>query len=146
MEQQTQGKSNSRAVWIVLIAVVLLLAAGALWKSARSVASMSAAATSDEAQLAQSEPGSKIKVVLEVSEFGADGALRGTLLQKKTEETYVRTATKLTVHVGERSAFVMGKRDDVRSKAVVHVTGTVRGDRGMDAEQVVVLTNYVHVE
>jgi hypothetical protein len=143
---QVQSKSRPRSVWAGLILIVLLLAGAAVWKSARSAASMSAGAGSDEVQFTQAAAGTKAKVVLEIAEVASDGTLRGKLLQKKTEEIYARTPTKLVAHMNEHTAFVMGKREDARATAVVHVTGTVREDRSIDADQVVILTGYVHVE
>jgi hypothetical protein len=142
----TQGRTRSRVVWIGLIFIVTLLAAAAIWKSARSAAAMSAGASTDEMHFTQVAPDTKTKVVIEVAEVAADGTVRGKLLQKKTEETYARTSTKVTAHLGERTAMVMGKREDVHAKAVVHITGTVRDDHSIDAEQIVIISGYVQVE
>ena len=85
-------------------------------------------------------------MVIEILEVGTDGTLRGKLLQKKTEEIYTRTSTDIIAHMGERTAMVMGKREDVHTKAVVYVTGPVGDDRSIHAEQIVILSDYVRVE
>ena len=143
---QSASSRRAPAVWAGLIFIVVLLAAAALWKSARSSQAMSTAAASDETQFAQTSPGTNLKVVLEVADVSVDGTLQGRLLQKKTEESYTRTSTKVTARITDRTAFVMGKRDDLKGNVVVHVGGEVRDDRSIDAEQIVILTGYVHVE
>jgi hypothetical protein len=143
---QKQSARRGRVVWSGLISLLLLLVGGAIWKSARSSAAMSKAAGSDEMQFTQAATGSKVKVVMEIGEAGGDGTLRGILLQKKTEEDYTRTTTTMVTHFSEHTALVMGKREDVRAGAVVHITGIVREDRSIDAERIVILTDYVHVQ
>jgi hypothetical protein len=107
---------------------------------------MSAVASSDETQFLKATAGSKVKVVIEIGSVREPGELNGTLLRKKTEETYMRTFSKATGHFNERTSVAMGKRDDIRGGAVIHITGTTRADRGIDGEQIVILTGYVHVE
>jgi len=40
----------------------------------------------------------------------------------------------------------MGKAEDVRAGAVVHLTGTMQEDRSVAAQQIVILTQYVKIE
>jgi hypothetical protein len=40
----------------------------------------------------------------------------------------------------------MGKQEDVHPSAVVHVTGTLKKDRSVDATQIVILTGYVEIK
>jgi hypothetical protein len=143
---QNQNSRRGRVVWTGLIFVCLLLIAAAIWKSGRSAASMSNAAGSNEEQFTQPTVGSKIKVVLEVHDIMADGTIRGTLLQKKTEEIYSRTPINVTAHVMDRTALAMGKWEELRPNATIHMTGMVRESRSIDAEQIVILRDYVHVE
>ena len=42
----------------------------------------------------------------------------------------------------ERTPILMGKASDVRPGAILHVTGTVAGDRSLRANRLVVLTGY----
>jgi flagellar basal body-associated protein FliL len=138
--------NQARRVWIALVALVVLAAVLAVWMSARMSGKMSGAGASDEQAFTKATSGSKAKVVVEVGETTPDGMFRGKLLEKKTEEVYVRTNTPVTVQSNAQTNMVMGKPEDIRPAAIVHVTGTVRQDRALDAEQIVILTGYVHVE
>ncbi|MGB8324709.1 MAG: hypothetical protein WCE52_17255 [Candidatus Acidiferrum sp.] len=141
-----ESKRRSRLAWSAIIASLVALAGFAVWHSARTAASMSGAASSEESQFAQAQVGSKVKVAMEVASANADGTLRGTLLQKKTEEKYARTSMEVVAHIADHTAYVMGKRDDVHGGSVIHITGVVQKDRSLDAEQIVILTGYVHLE
>jgi uncharacterized protein YdeI (BOF family) len=137
--------TRGRVGWFAIIAVIALLAIFAVWKSASMSKSMSAAA-SDEKQVLQSAPGTKTKFVLEIGEPTAEGTIRGQLLQKKTEEIYARTTTSVTVQFNAQTNFVMGKKSDIHAGAVVHITGTVKDDHRVQAEQIVILTGYVKIQ
>ena len=139
------NQNHARRVWFVLIAVVILLVGVAVWDSARMSVSMSAAA-SDEKQFAQTAPGTAIKIVVEIATSATEGTLKGKLLQKKTEEIYTRTASSVAVRWDTQTKIVMGKEADIHPGAVVHVTGTVRDDHAIQADQVVILTGYVKVQ
>jgi len=52
----------------------------------------------------------------------------------------------VAVQFSAQTKMVMGRPEDIRPGAIVHVTGTVRKDHGLDAGQIVILTGYVHVE
>jgi hypothetical protein len=146
---EVNGVANGKAirkVWVALIGTVVLAGGLVLWMSARMSGKMSDAATTDEREFGTAAPGSKAKIVLEIKGASPGGTIRGTLLQKKTEEVYVRTGTAVTVQSNADTKLVMGKQEDLRPAAVVHVTGAVRKDHGLDAEQIVILTQYVRVE
>jgi predicted metal-binding membrane protein len=135
-----------RRMWAVLIGSVVLAGALVLWMSARMSGKMSAEAANDEQTFAKAAPGEQAKIVLEITEAPSGAAIRGTLLQKKTEKLYLRTRTIVTVQYNAGAKVVMGKLEDLRPAAVVHVTGAVRKDHSLDAEQIVILTQYVQVE
>jgi hypothetical protein len=143
MEGAKQG--SVRGVWFVLVAVVVLLFSLVAWKSGSMAKSMSAAASNDQ-DYSTSAVGSQTKIVLEIGEAGADGKMTGKLLEKRTEEIYLRTTTRVTMRSNAQTKMVMGKMADVHAGAVVHVTGTVQKDRSVDAEQIVILTGYVKVQ
>lgn len=84
--------------------------------------------------------------MLEIAEAGSEGKITGKLLQKKTEEIYMRTAAAVTVQSNRQTKIVMGKPADVHAGAVVHVTGTVQKDHVIAADQIVILTGYVKVQ
>jgi len=52
----------------------------------------------------------------------------------------------VTVRWNAQTKIVMGKETDIHAGAIVHVTGTVRNDHAIQAEQVVILTGYVKVQ
>lgn len=141
----SEGK-RARRVWITLVALVALLAGLAVWMSARMSGKMSTAGASGEQALAKAAAGSKAKVVVEIAETTPDGTFRGKLLEKKTEEVYARTSALVTVQFNAQTKMVMGKPADIHAAAIVHATGTLRADRSLDAEQIVILTGYVRVE
>jgi hypothetical protein len=137
---------RARTVWFVLIALIALLFTFVVWKSGSMAKTMSAAAASDEQDFSRSAVGSSAKFVLEIAESGTEGKLTGKLLQKKTEEIYMRTATAVTVLSNSQTKIVMGKPADVHAGAVVHVTGIVQKDQVIAADQIVILTGYVKVQ
>jgi putative AlgH/UPF0301 family transcriptional regulator len=137
---------RARTVWFVLIALIALLFTFVVWKSGSMAKTMSAAAASDEQDFSRSAVGSSAKFVLEIAESGSEGKLTGKLLQKKTEEIYMRTAKAVTVQSKRQTKIVMGKPADVHAGAVVHVTGIVQKDQVIAADQIVILTGYVKVQ
>jgi hypothetical protein len=74
------------------------------------------------------------------------GMIRATVLNKRTEEIYARSKVPINLFNSSKVKIVMGKAADLHQGAVVHVTGKVRDDRGIDVEQFVILTGYVKVE
>jgi len=90
------------------------------------------------------------KIVIEIRQASggadADGRIRGKLLEKRDETHYLRTADPAEVSWGKETALVMGKAEDVHVGAIVHVTGTMSGDRRVRAKQIVILTGYVQVK
>jgi uncharacterized protein YdeI (BOF family) len=139
------NQGRARRTWIVLISTVALLVALAVWNSARMSLSMSTAA-SDDQQFAQTAPGTNTKIAVEIAEPAPEGTAKGKLLQKKTEEIYARTSSSVTLRWNAQTKIVMGKEADIHPGAVVHVTGTVRSDHTIQAEQLVILTGYVKVQ
>jgi len=137
---------SGRKAWVAFIAVVVAVAAFAIWKSASVSRSMAAAAASDERQFSESTPGSKTKFVMEIGEVTVEKIIRGKLLQKKTEELYTRTTTPVRVQSSEKASVVMGTLADVKAGAIVHIAGTVQNDHSVQAEQIVILTGYVKVQ
>ena len=90
------------------------------------------------------------KIVIEIAEASggadADGRIRGKLLEKRDETHYSRTDNPAEVSWGKETALVMGKAEDIRAGAIVHVTGRMSGDRRVLAKQIVILTGYVQVK
>lgn len=145
MASNMQSASRPRIIWALIISVALLLTGLLTWNSFRAASSMSAAAAPSERPLSRTAAGEKTKVVMEITQANPDGLLRGKILEKQTEKIYIRTDTNVAVQSSERTKMVMGKSDDLHPAAVIHVTGAVREDRVIDAEQIVILTGYVEV-
>jgi hypothetical protein len=145
MIANTKVKTQSRAVWTLLILATLVVSGFLIWNSFRSAKFMSAAAASSEHSITQAAAGEKIKLVMEIRQTGSDGLVQGTVLEKQTEKTYRRTANQVTVHSKTDTKMVMGKVEDLHAGAVVHVTGAARSDHSLDAEQIVILSGYVEV-
>ena len=70
--------------------------------------------------------------MVEIGEAVPAGTIKGKLLSKKTEEIYTRTSTPVTAQFDVQTKIVMGKPSDLRAGAIVHVTGTIRGDLGLE--------------
>jgi hypothetical protein len=136
---------RARTGWFVAIALVALLFTFVVWKSGSMAKMMSAAAASDDQDFSRSAVGSSAKFVVEIASASAEGKMTGKLLEKKTEEIYIRTATAVTAQSNRQTKIVMGKAADVHAGAIVHVTGTVQKDQVVAANQIVILTGYVKV-
>jgi hypothetical protein len=129
----------------MLILIVSFLIGFAVWRATHLAESMPVVAGSvKDLQLAK--PEEKTKIVIEIEEVDERSTIHGKLLEKKTEEIYTRTGTAVVVQSNGDTKMVMGKREDVHKSAVVHVTGSVRPDKSISAEQIVILTGYVKVE
>jgi hypothetical protein len=146
MKSDSQGVARrARVVFGLLMVVVVLLLALAVWKSETKARTMSAA-SSDEQEFFRSAAGSTTKFVAEITEVSAKGEIKSRLLRKRTEEVYARTAAAAIVQSNEHTKIVMGNPADVQAGAVMQVTGTVRKDHAVAAEQIVILTGYVKVQ
>jgi hypothetical protein len=133
-----------RWVWSIVAAVVIGSIAVIVWQAASRSVGMSVAVTS--ASTDALVPGIQGKWVLEISSVDPSGVARGIVLDKKTETAYQRETARVTVYSDAQTRIVMGSLADMRAGAVVHVTGTLRPDRGIDAEKIVILSGYVTVQ
>jgi hypothetical protein len=99
----------------------------------------------NSAEFAQLKARDETKIVIEVSE-ASEKRIRGKLLEKQDETHYARTTNLADVAWGKDTALVMGKAEDIRAEAIVHVSGKVADDRSVQARQIVILTGYVQVK
>src|SRR5579863_8999326 len=134
---------NSR-LWILLLAALGALSLIFVWRGARRMMRMQTRAA-NSAEFAQLRAQDETKIVIEVSE-ASERRIRGKLLERQDETHYARTANSADVAWGKDTALVMGKAEDVRAGAIVHVTGKVADDRSVRARQIVILTGYVQVK
>jgi hypothetical protein len=142
-----QTKSSSRlARWIGLIVVIVAVTLVAVWSvGVRAMRMQTAAAASDNDQLAKAQPGSQLKAVVELTSTG-DGKAEGLVLDKHSENAYRRSNRTMQIDFAPATKFVMGSAGDLRKGAVLHVTGTVAQNRRLEASQIVILTGYVSVD
>jgi len=136
---------KTRFAWLGILGIALLLVVIGGWWSSKMMTVMSSAAASDP-NVAQAKAGEATKIVMEIAEATNDGKIRGKILKKKTEEIYTRTGEEISIRSSGDTKFVMGKAEDVRAGAVVHLTGTMQEDRSVAAQQIVILTQYVKIE
>jgi hypothetical protein len=142
-----QQKSSSRmARWIALIIVVIAVTLLAVWSvGVRAMRMQTATAASDREQLANAQPGSQLKAVVELTSAG-DGKAEGIVLDKQSENAYRRTKATLQIDFAPATKVVMGSASDIRKGAVLHVTGIVAQNNRLQASQIVILTGYVSVD
>jgi len=126
------------------LTLLALLALLVMWRSASGAMRMKAQAAGT-AQYLAFKSGSIAKIVIQVTAQPADHEMRGTLLEKQDETHYRHTSTAVRVLWNEQTAVLMGHRSDVRTHAILHVTGTMEDDRALKANQLVILTEYVTV-
>jgi hypothetical protein len=135
---------SSRPAWILMLAVLAALSLGFVWRGAGRMMRMQTQAA-NSAEFAQLKAQDETKIVVEVAETSAD-RIRGKLLERQDETHYSRTGNPADVSWGKDTALVMGKAEDIRAGAIVHVTGKMAGDHSVQARQIVILTGYVQVK
>ena len=135
---------SSRPVWILMLTVLAALSLGSVWRGAGRMMRMQTR-VANSVEFAQLKARDETKIVIEVSEV-SEGRIRGKLLERQDETHYARTANSADVAWGKDTALVMGKAEDIRARAIVHVTGKVADDRSVRARQIVILTGYVQVK
>lgn len=145
----TISAKSGRPIWMVVLAVLAVLSLVYVWSGAGRMMRMQTRAASS-AEFAELKAEDDAKIVVEVVEAtgggNADGVIHGKLLEKRDETHYVRTANQADVSWGKNTALVMGKAEDVRAGAILHVSGKVAADRSLHAKQIVILTGYVQVK
>jgi hypothetical protein len=93
-------------------------------------------------------------LVLPKKRFESVEVSRGESLEQvhaqPSVSTYLGSGPEVTSYLWPCSSgdtkFVMGKAEDVRVGAVVHLTGAMQEDRSVAAQQIVILTKYVKIE
>lgn len=136
---------KSSRIWgMSILAGLAALSLLFVWQDAGRMMTMKTQAA-NRTEFLQLKPQDDAKFVVEVTEAPA-GHLRGKVLEKQDETHYARTGNQSEVSWGKDTAIVMGKAEDIRAGAVVHVTGKVAGDHSVQAQQIVILTGYVQVK
>lgn len=149
MNTKSISIGSSRTTWIFLLAGLAALSLGFAWRGAGRMIRMHTEVASI-GEFAVLKADDETKIVIEIAEASggadADGRIRGKLLEKRDETHYSRTDNPAEVSWGKETALVMGKAEDIRAGAIVHVTGRMSGDRRVLAKQIVILTGYVQVK
>jgi hypothetical protein len=127
-----------------MLAIVSLLSLGYVWSGAGKMMRMRTQSASNR-ELVRLNPHDEAKIVVEVSQT-QERKILGNLLEKQHETHYRRTTNPVEVTWTSDTKLVMGNAQDIRAGAVVHVSGTVAGDRSIQAQQLVILTGYVEVK
>jgi hypothetical protein len=124
-----------------LLVLGLALAIGIGWYATRMMAPETAAGLGE---LAATKAGATVSVAMVVSAVAGPAALSGHLLVREMAG-YARTARMLRVRIGPATRIVMGDRSSLVPGAILQVKG-VAGDGATElrAEQIVILTGYVH--
>ena len=143
MNPATMSQKGSPVLALVL-AMVALLSLGYVWSGAKRMMRMQTQSASNP-EFVRLNPHDEAKIVIEVSETRAPRIL-GHMLEKQDETHYRRTANPVEVSWSSDTKLVMGEAEDIRAGAVVHVSGTVAGDRTIQARQLVILTGHVQVK
>jgi hypothetical protein len=135
---------SGRLAWVFVLVALAALSAIFMWRGAEKAMRMRPQAAS-QFEFAQLKPEEAAKVVVEVLE-ASEGKIRGRLLDRQDDTHYTRTQNEARIRWGASAAIVMGKAGDVHPGAILHVTGTVTSDHGLQARQIVILTGYVQVK
>jgi hypothetical protein len=144
VDANSVSTKSSRPAWVFVLVALAALSATFVWRGAEKAMRMRPEAAS-QFQFAQLKPQETAKVVVEVLE-ASEGTLRGRLLDRQDDTHYTRTQNEARISWDASTAIVMGKASDVHSGAILHVTGTVTSDHGLQARQIVILTGYVQVK
>jgi hypothetical protein len=95
---------------------------------------------------ANADPESVVDVAVSVDTVTGPGSIDGSVLVRLRGQTYRRGAQQIHVWWGPNVAIAMGDRSGIRPGAILQVRGVTRSGRAVQAQQLTVLTNFVHVE
>ena len=143
MNPTTTSRKGSPVLALVL-AIVSLLSLGYVWSGAGKMMRMRTP-SGGNAEFGRLNPHDEAKIVIEVSQT-RERRILGNLLEKQNETHYRRTSNPVEVTWSSDTKLMMGRAEDIRAGAVVHVSGTVASDRSIQAQQLVILTAYVQVK
>jgi hypothetical protein len=95
---------------------------------------------------AHAAPGTVVEVAVSVDAVTDPGSVDGSVLVHLHGQTYRRGAEQIQVRWGPNVAIAMGDRSGIRPGAILQVRGVTRSGTAVQAQQLTVLTNFVHVE
>ena len=140
----------TRSVGPLLLGVLvlaLLVAIAIPIYFAGNIMNMSGSAPENATQLKSASQGSQATIALEVTSVNANNTLlAGNLLQKNSDGSYTKTQQTDQVQVQNTTSFTMGSSTDMKAGAVLQISGRTGQNNIVNADQIVVLTNVVHVK
>jgi hypothetical protein len=107
---------------------------------------MKAADTSASAFFAM-RAGSRTKAVV-LLDTVTGRELKGKLLERETDTVYRKTsasASAIDAVLTPETSVVMGKAENIVSGAIVQISGIVDANHSLQANEIVILTGYVHL-
>jgi hypothetical protein len=93
------------------------------------------------------QPGARASAVVQLEQVSGEH-ITATLLQRESDTVYRRTVSDsnlISVVMTPKTTVVMGKREDLVPGAIVQIAGVLDENHALRADQVVILTGYVHV-
>jgi hypothetical protein len=140
----TTTSRKASPVLALVLAIVSVLSLGYVWRGAAKMMRMRKQ-SAGHVEFVGLKPHDEAKIVFEVSQT-RERRILGNLLEKQDEIHYQRTTNPVEVSWTGDTKLVMGNAEDIRAGAVVHVSGTVAGDRSIQAQQLVILTGCMRVK
>lgn len=97
-------------------------------------------------QFALASPGTTMNVALQVISLPGTALFEGTLLQKNDDDSYSQTSQSVSVRWNPSQSVTMGNSSDIKIGALLQVHGTLDTHNLLIADQIVVLTNFIHIK
>ena len=136
---------NRKILMIVAVLGIATVAVALVGESVMRRADSMQASDTSEARFMAAKPGELVKAVVRVDALTGATALSATLLAKKTESEFTPTSANLHAQWNSQTKFVMGAAGDLKPGTVIEVIGPLGEGRGVTANELVILSPYVHV-
>ena len=98
-----------------------------------------------QAQAAAVRPGSHTMLLCQVTSTPENNRMNGLILKENSDGSYSSTGSSVSIQWDPNRSITMGSRQDVHQGAILQVSGSVRSDRVVHADQIVILTGIVTV-
>ncbi|HEU5377646.1 MAG TPA: hypothetical protein VFV38_19655 [Ktedonobacteraceae bacterium] len=97
-------------------------------------------------QFTLASPGTTMNVALQVTSLPGATLFAGTLLQRNADASYSQTSQSVSVRWNPAQSVTMGNSSDIKVGALLQVHGTLDARNLLIADQIVVLTNFIHIK
>lgn len=98
------------------------------------------------ARLASAQPGTKVKVVCEITTRLSPTLIEGIVLEASGGESYRRSEQSVRIQINPGQEIIMGGQQDLRKDTIIQVQGSLDQEKVIQSDQVVILTGYVTVK